>query len=84
MSGRTIVCDNGTGYCKVGYAGSNFPELIFPSMIGVPMMRFEEEFKDVELKSVMCGDVRKEIYKSKSHDHIFRLFPNGFSFHWDT
>jgi len=56
MSKRTIVCDNGTGYCKVGYAGSNFPEHIFPSIIGRPMMRFEEEFKDVQLKEIMCGD----------------------------
>jgi actin-related protein 2 len=25
-------------------------------MIGRPLMRAEEEFKDVELKDVMCGD----------------------------
>jgi actin-related protein 2 len=56
MSKRTVVCDNGTGFCKVGYAGSNFPEHIFPSLIGRPMMRFEEEFKDVQLKDIMCGD----------------------------
>jgi len=56
MSKQPIICDNGTGLCKVGYAGQNFPEFIFPSMIGKPLMRFEEEFKDVELKDVMCGD----------------------------
>lgn len=56
MSNKPIVCDNGTGYVKVGYAGDNFPTHMFPSMIGRPMMRFEEEFKDVELKEWMIGD----------------------------
>jgi actin-related protein 2 len=51
-----IVCDNGTGFVKVGYAGSNFPEKVFPSMVGRPMMRFEEDFKDVPLKDIMVGD----------------------------
>jgi len=53
---KPIVCDNGTGFVKCGYAGDNFPALIFPSMIGKPLMRYEEEFKDVELKDVMVGD----------------------------
>jgi len=56
MSKAPIVCDNGTGFVKCGYAGSNFPAHIFPSMIGRPLMRFEEEFKNVELKEVMVGD----------------------------
>lgn len=53
---KPIVCDNGTGFVKTGFAGDNFPSLIFPSMIGRPLMRAEEEFKDVELKDVMVGD----------------------------
>jgi actin-related protein 2 len=48
--------DNGTGFAKVGFAGSNFPDLVFPSLIGKPMMRFENEFEDVQLKEIMCGD----------------------------
>jgi len=51
-----IVCDNGTGFVKTGYAGDNFPTLIFPSLIGKPLMRSEEEFKNVELKDIMVGD----------------------------
>jgi len=50
------VCDNGTGFVKCGYAGQNFPEFIFPSMVGRPMMRYEEEFKDLPLKDIMVGD----------------------------
>jgi len=53
---KPIVCDNGTGFVKTGYAGDNFPSLIFPSMIGKPLMRAEEEFKNVELKDIMVGD----------------------------
>jgi len=56
MSLKPIVCDNGTGYVKVGYGGDNFPAFIFPSMIGRPIMRYEEEFKDVELKDIMVGE----------------------------
>jgi actin-related protein 2 len=37
-----VICDNGTGYVKCGYAGDNFPQFIFPSMIGRPLMRYEE------------------------------------------
>lgn len=57
MSGlKPIVCDNGTGFVKCGMAGDNFPAHMFPSMIGKPLMRYEEEFKNVELKDVMVGD----------------------------
>ena len=52
-----IVCDNGTGFVKVGYAGQNFPSSIFPSMVGRPILRAEETLSEtIELKEVMCGD----------------------------
>lgn len=52
-----IVCDNGTGFVKVGYAGHNFPTSIFPSMIGRPILRAEEAVAEgIHLKEVMCGD----------------------------
>lgn len=52
-----IVCDNGTGFVKVGYAGQNFPSSIFPSMVGRPILRAEESLADgVELREIMCGD----------------------------
>ena len=41
-----IVCDNGTGFVKVGYAGENFPRAIFPSMVGRPILRAEETVLD--------------------------------------
>lgn len=52
-----IVCDNGTGFVKVGWAGQNFPVYSFASMVGRPILRAEEAFADgVELKDIMCGD----------------------------
>lgn len=56
MSHKPIVCDNGTGFVKCGYGGENFPSHIFPSMIGKPLMRYDEQYKDIELKDVMVGD----------------------------
>jgi len=57
MSKKPIVCDNGTGYVKVGFAGENFPSHIFPSMVGRPIMRYEEDAKNVELKDIMVGEM---------------------------
>jgi len=56
MSLKPVVCDNGSGFVKVGYAGENFPAHIFPSIVGRPLMRFDEDFKNVDLKDIMCGD----------------------------
>jgi actin-related protein 2 len=60
-----IVCDNGTGFVKVGYAGQNFPSFIYPSMIGRPILRAEEAVSDtLELKEVMCGDEAAAVRQS--------------------
>lgn len=60
---KPVVCDNGTGYVKVGWAGDNFPSHIIPSMVGRPIMRFEEDFKEVQLKDIEVGDRASE-YRS--------------------
>lgn len=33
-----IVCDNGTGFVKVGWATSNAPDHVFPSIVGKPLL----------------------------------------------
>jgi actin-related protein 2 len=35
----TIICDPGTGYMKMGFAGDNFPKASFASLVGRPMLR---------------------------------------------
>uniref|UniRef100_A0A1B0G6G2 Actin-related protein 2 n=1 Tax=Glossina morsitans morsitans TaxID=37546 RepID=A0A1B0G6G2_GLOMM len=49
---NVIVCDNGTGFVKCGYAGSNFPAHIFPSMVGRPIIRAVNKIGDIEVKNV--------------------------------
>ena len=33
LRARTLVCDNGTGFVKCGFAGDNFPTSVFPCMV---------------------------------------------------
>lgn len=62
MAGRVVnedvvVSDNGTGFVKCGFAGENIPRYVFPSMVGRPMLRAEEEvIDDVVLKDVLVGE----------------------------
>ena len=52
-----VVCDNGTGFVKCGFAGENFPRHMFPSMVGRQTLRAEEDaIGNIELKDIMCGD----------------------------
>ncbi|KAH9959558.1 hypothetical protein BGW80DRAFT_1256426 [Lactifluus volemus] len=43
-------------FIKVGYAGSNCPEHVFPSVIGRPILRAEERVGDAVIKDIMVGD----------------------------
>lgn len=59
----TIVCDNGTGFVKCGFAGSNFPTAIFPSMVGRPLLRAEEAASGDGLQGVKDINVGDEAAK---------------------
>jgi len=50
-----IVVDNGTGYVKAGYAGDNMPRHSFPSMVGRPTLRAEEDLLDSSPLKVRRG-----------------------------
>lgn len=57
MAEPPIVLDGGTGFLKVGYAGQNFPDHQFPSIVGRPILRSEERAEgDIVVKDIMCGD----------------------------
>jgi len=53
---NNVVCDNGSGYLKIGFAGDNFPRDTIPSIVGTPELRSEAEVGDVVLKPIMFGD----------------------------
>jgi len=80
MSGKTVVCDNGTGFVKCGFAGANFPTAIFPSMVGRPMLRSEEKVENLEIKDIMVGD---EAAKLRSMLQITYPLDNGIIRNWE-
>ena len=79
-SKKVIVCDNGTGFVKVGHAGANFPSHIFPAMVGRPILRFEEKIDNVELKDIMVGD---EASRLRSFLDIKYPLENGKVSNWE-
>ncbi|KAG4927356.1 hypothetical protein JHK85_053842 [Glycine max] len=64
-SRNVVVCDNGTGYVKCGFAGENFPTSVFPCVVGRPMLRYEESLTEQALKDIVvgegCADLRHQL-----------------------
>ncbi|GAB9473851.1 hypothetical protein Gpo141_00010997 [Globisporangium polare] len=78
---KIVVCDNGTGFVKVGFAAENFPKCIFPSLVGRPILRAEEAVqKDILLKDIMFGD---EAAAVRSNLEISYPVENGIVKNWD-
>lgn len=51
-----VICDNGSGYVKLGYGKDSFPRHVIPSIVGRPMLRASQKIGDQELKEIMIGD----------------------------
>jgi len=79
-SNKVIVCDNGTGFVKCGFAAANFPTAIFPSLVGRPVLRFEEKVENVQLKDIMVGD---EASKLRMMLQITYPLDNGIIRNWE-
>ncbi|EKV18284.1 Actin-like protein, putative [Penicillium digitatum Pd1] len=80
MTEMPIVLDGGTGFLKVGYAAQNFPEHQFPSIVGRPILRTEEQGGDIVVKDIMCGD---EAAAARSMLQISYPMENGIVKKWD-
>jgi len=76
-----VVCDNGTGFVKCGFAGAAFPHSIFPCMIGKPLLRSDEKVLGVQIKDLMVGD---EASKLRSNLKITYPMENGRITDWDA
>ncbi|KAJ3223591.1 Actin- protein 2 [Clydaea vesicula] len=61
MTTNVIVCDNGTGFVKCGFAGDHFPTSIFPAVVGRPILRSEERVGDTLLREVIIGDEASQL-----------------------
>ncbi|KAG7303664.1 Arp2/3 complex subunit-actin nucleation center [Plutella xylostella] len=77
---KVIVCDNGTGFVKCGYAGSNFPAHIFPSMVGRPIIRAENKIGDIDVKDLMVGDEASQL---RSMLEVSYPMENGVVRNWE-
>ena len=78
------MLDQGTGFVKIGRAGTNFPDHTFPSIVGRPILRAEERNTlvplDVEIKDIMCGD---EAAKVRSLLEVSYPMENGIIKNWE-
>ncbi|XP_030636678.1 actin-related protein 2-A isoform X2 [Chanos chanos] len=82
---KVVVCDNGTGFVKCGYAGSNFPEHIFPALVGRPIIRSTAKVGNIEIKNskkmdLMVGDEASEL---RSMLEVNYPMENGIVRNWD-
>ncbi|XP_059178191.1 actin-related protein 2-A isoform X1 [Physella acuta] len=77
---KVIVCDNGTGFVKCGYAGSNFPAHIFPSLVGRPIIRSTTKVGNIEVKDLMIGEEASEL---RSMLEVNYPMENGIVRNWE-
>ncbi|KAL0568645.1 Actin-related protein 2 [Marasmius crinis-equi] len=75
-----LVVDNGTGFVKVGYAGSNFPEHVFPSIVGRPILRAEERLSTAQIKDLMVGD---EAAANRNYLQVTQPMEHGIVRNWE-
>eukprot|EP00897_Mesotaenium_endlicherianum_P001146 jgi/Mesen1/11031/ME000098S10429 len=76
---KAIVCDNGTGFVKCGFAGENFPTAVFPSMVGRPMLRYEESMGEAAVKDRVVGE---ECSKNRYQLEVSYPISNGVVQNW--
>lgn len=77
---KIIVCDNGTGFIKCGYAGANFPLKTFPSLVGRPIIRAQYQIDGIEVKDMVVGD---EANKLRSLLELSYPMENGIVRNWE-
>uniref|UniRef100_A0A8C2DB44 Actin related protein 2a n=1 Tax=Cyprinus carpio TaxID=7962 RepID=A0A8C2DB44_CYPCA len=63
-----------------GYAGSNFPEHIFPALVGRPIIRSTAKVGNIEIKDLMVGDEASEL---RSMLEVNYPMENGIVRNWD-
>ncbi len=67
-------------FVKCGFAGTNFPAAIFPSMVGRPIMRYEvNAVEGIEVKDIMVGT---EAQKLRQMLQITYPLDNGIIRNW--
>ncbi|MGH0146334.1 UNVERIFIED_CONTAM: hypothetical protein FKN15_008073, partial [Acipenser sinensis] len=67
-------------FVKCGFAGSNFPEHIFPALVGRPIIRSTAKVGNIEIKDLMVGDEASEL---RSMLEVNYPMENGIVRSWD-
>jgi hypothetical protein len=72
--------------CSSVFRPQNFPEHQFPSIVGRPILRTEEQAGDIVVKDIMCGDeaaaarsMLQISYPVRSTSHVSVPVANGCS-----
>ncbi|CAE6068750.1 unnamed protein product [Arabidopsis arenosa] len=77
---NVVVCDNGTGYVKCGFAGENFPTSVFPCVVGRPLLRYEESLMEQQVKDIVVGETCSELRHQLDINYPVH---NGIVQNWD-
>ena len=77
-----LICDNGTGFIKVGRSSSNFPEFSVPSIIGKPHPNFAELVdRTINMDSVFIGE---EIETKRAALQLIHPMEEGIVKDWEV
>eukprot|EP00418_Pyrodinium_bahamense_P085079 CAMPEP_0179071028 /NCGR_PEP_ID=MMETSP0796-20121207/31322_1 /TAXON_ID=73915 /ORGANISM="Pyrodinium bahamense, Strain pbaha01" /LENGTH=391 /DNA_ID=CAMNT_0020768133 /DNA_START=33 /DNA_END=1204 /DNA_ORIENTATION=- len=77
----TVICDTGTGVIKAGLAGDQEPKLMFPTLVGRPMTRYDCGLPPgAQVGSLVIGE---EANTQRSMLQLKRPIKNGIIEHWD-
>ncbi|GLC41556.1 Arp2/3 complex subunit, actin nucleation center [Pleodorina starrii] len=78
---RVVVCDNGTGLVKCGFAGDSFPRAVFPCLVGRPTFRYNDPFsQQQQLKDIYVG---AEATSNKAQLELSYPMRNGVVQSWE-
>ena len=80
-----VVCDNGTGYIKAGYAACDVPSVCLPSVVGRPRPIRRGQMKRVQQTRSSPGDVLVgDAALAKRESHTLRYpIDHGIVTDWD-
>ena len=63
----SVVCDLGTGYLKLGWNTSTYPDHIIPNMLGYPNRKYQEFF------DINDPNGKREFYDEELNEQLWRL-----------
>lgn len=65
---------------KAGFSGSHFPQYIFPSLVGRPILRSTNKVYDIDIKDIMLGEEASQLRHMLELDYPME---NGIIKNWE-